>query len=612
MADANSYKNLLRKKSWTGQEVGKLLIASMLHDIKCQTGKEGKKPLFSPSDFAKIEDSLTSDQDCLVYGVYRDLYSSIIDSFNHGQGLYQQFENGFSSLFRVLHDVCIADEAKRRLDRAPVLMTQSQYERLEGKAIETLREKRESFSSLLFRCLTVFLDADEADIKGESFAVWEALEGTKKMPVAGNRFSELYNKREGHGYTCLPDGRRSDQMTEAEWEQAFGEEYLKLHNIVVRTTVKEAVQQYILAREQACQALFFKGAEAIREYVLRQTGEPLNGTDEEIECAFTEIYSEAAGKASGAFDTDASWAWNPLSQQIKKAVGFTTPGEWHAYKELPEGTSLYDLLDLYAEQGDIKAFREDATDLYKALKAYMESKVPQLKGLRASQFRKDVVSWGELAAAGLIGCVDLLQPSDNLIICMDKKLQHRTEAWSIAIVKRARPSDVDEQGDYKESRETTSLLSIFRTLDTLEKDTEELELLRKYATLYINPSLGYLYAFNALMEILGEVYDLPELASVARYDTHFFENKINAYNGYLYGAYTDVCGDEAEKQRKRAILKYAFIPLETEPLKPSQEAVEEVREELTKLGFSTEARRQLKYLDAFINRLMYSGKAVVR
>ena len=42
MANKNQLKNLLKKKGWTGEEVGKLLIASMLNDIK----QQGQKALY--------------------------------------------------------------------------------------------------------------------------------------------------------------------------------------------------------------------------------------------------------------------------------------------------------------------------------------------------------------------------------------------------------------------------------------------------------------------------------------------------------------------------------------------------------------------------------------
>ena len=110
---ANKYQldKLLKKKGWTGKEVGQLLIASLLNDIK-QLGQGEKTPLFSQADFEKMESSLNSDFDYLSYGVYRELYSSILDSFNIGQGLCQQFYNGFSRLYLMLREVQIADKVQ--------------------------------------------------------------------------------------------------------------------------------------------------------------------------------------------------------------------------------------------------------------------------------------------------------------------------------------------------------------------------------------------------------------------------------------------------------------------------------------------------------------------
>ena len=228
MANTNQLNNLLKKKGWTGEEVGKLLIASMLNDIK-QQGQADKEPLFSQSDFEKMESSLTSDRDYLTYGVYRDLYSSIIDSFNRGQGLYQQFYNGFSRLFSELRELENAEKAQAIIDATPLIMTESQYKRLEAEAGEVLRGYKESYYSLLFYILEKFLDAgDEAPEP-----IRTAIEATKEIPAEKITFSRSYNEQMGEGYYSLPDGRRSDQMTSEEWQKALEEEFLRTHKLTI-------------------------------------------------------------------------------------------------------------------------------------------------------------------------------------------------------------------------------------------------------------------------------------------------------------------------------------------------------------------------------------------
>ena len=613
MANANQLKNLLKKKGWTGKEVGQLLIASMLNDIK-QQGQGEKTPLFSQSDFEKMESSLTSDRDYISYGVYRDLYSSIIDSFNRGQGLYQQFYNGFSRLFTELREVENADNAQKNIDDTPLIMTESQYKRLEAEAVQTLRGYKESYYSLLFYILEKFLDAgDEAPEP-----IRTAIEATKKIPAEKITFSRSYNEQMGEGYYTLPDGRRSDQLTSEEWQKALMDCFLSRHKLTINgepATAEETVQHYNQNRLIKSYELFFKGAKAIRELVLERTGKELELTDEEIEEALNDTI-DYVGKAR----------YTPTAEQIAEALDFSEPTEWHTYEELPEGLTAYDLLDLvtdssqYAEtdpKQHLKAFKAEYTELYNALNAYIEKNVPKARGLKPNQLYKDIVSWGELADAEIIGYSSLIQPNDREVVQIwtggedtteTKSKRLRTGLRGIAILKNPASYQTDENGDYIEKK---SPLHFFQSLYTLEGDGDKIAEIHGYTDNLIYPALGYLYAFNALMDIIGGVYDLPELAEVAHFDTTLFESKMSGFNGMLYLFYHNVYGNEEEQEHKRAIIKEVFSPLEADTLKPSQEAIAEITEELTKLGLSSDARKKLKYLDTFIDRLMNSGEGAL-
>lgn len=617
---ANKYQldKLLKKKGWTGKEVGQLLIASMLNDIK-QQGQGEKTPLFSQADFEKMESSLNSDFDYLSYGVYRELYSSIIDSYNRGQGLYQQFYNGFSRLFLMLREVQIADNIQKAYDDTPLIMTESQYKRLEAEAVQTLRGRKESYYSLLFYILEKSLDAgDEAPEP-----IRTAIEATKEIPAEKITFSRSYNEQMGEGYYSLPDGRRSDQMTSEEWQKALEEEFLRTHKLTINgepASTEETIREYNRDRLIKSYELFFKGAKAIREFVLERTGKELDGTDEEIEEALNDII------LNDTIDYVGKARYNPNAEKIAEALGFSTPTEWHTYEELPEGLTAYDLLDLiidssrYGETDEkkhLKAFKTEYKELYTALNAYIEENVPKARGLKPNQLYKDIVSWGELADAGIIGYSSLIQPDDREIVQIWTEGEDTTENKSkrlraglrgIAILRNPASYQTDENGDYIEKK---SPLRFFLSLYTLEGDGDKIAEINSYIDNLIYPALSYLYAFNSLMGIIGKVYDLPELEEVTRFDTRLFESKMSGFNGMLYLFYHDVYGNEEEKQRKRAIIKEIFRPLEADTLKPSQEAIEEVTAELTKLGFSSDARKKLKYLDAFIDRLMNSREGAL-
>jgi len=109
------------------------------------------------------------------------------------------------------------------------------------------------------------------------------------------------------------------------------------------------------------------------------------------------------------------------------------------------------------------------------------------------------------------------------------------------------------------------------------------------------------------MGILGAVYDLPELEEVARFDTAIFESKIDAFNSLLYMFYSTIYAKGEELEKKREQIKAIFTPLDADKLKPSQEAIDAVTADIEKLGYSTTARKKLKYLDSFIDQLRGEG-----
>lgn len=586
-------KRLLNKKGWTGKEIGQLLIASLLNDIK-QKDKEEKELLFTQKEFEEMESTLRTDRDFTVYGVYRDLYSSLVDSYNRGQALHQQFSNGYYRLFMELREVQNAEDAQKIRANTPLIVTESQYKRMRAQAEEKLRAIIASFDSIVINVLHTFMDADEAEL-AEQPAIKEALEATKRTPAEGYSFLEENREVFLEGYYTLPDGRRSDQMTVQAWREALGEYYLKEHSLTIDgspASLEETVSHYNQERLKIGYELFFKGADAVRSF-LRDGGTDTDLTDEELEEAI-----------ALSLDTLSEGHFNPTAEEMLEALGFDVPMEWHYYEELPKDLTLYDLLDMYEEK-DISQLQTDAPELYKAIVSYIKGKLPKARG------HAYIGSWGELADAGVIGYTRLVEPTNEEIVTLCNEAENSTDyaqrvrarRKGIAIIQDPAESQRDEEtGDYIEEKDP---LTFFSSLYDLENNGERLEQLRAYKENLIEPALAYLYAFNALLDVLGDVYDLPDLPKTAKLDLTDYQEKVSAYNTLLYAFYYHITGDKEEKRHKRGIIKEAFSPIEIGELLPSQDALEDIREELTKLGLSSEARRKLKYLDPLVYRLMY-------
>ena len=609
MGNTKKLNNLLKKKSWTGKEVGQLLIASMINDIK-QLGQSEKKPLFSQADFDKMESSLASDKDFDVYGVYRNLYISIIDCYNNAQGNYQQFFNGFSHLSAVLSEAEHADNAQAAFDQTPVIMTESQYKRLKNEILQSYRETKDSYYTLLFNVLRDCLNALN-ESKEAPEPIKSALEATKNIPAETISFSRSYNSMRQWGYYSLPNGQRSDRMTDEEWQAAKEEYFDATHSAIDGEAV--TIEQYTEQCSEKCRELFFYGANRIREYVFKKTGKQLDGTDTEIEKSLeTLIYSLDYYDLFEALD-------DPISRMLKEALDYPAPTTWHLYEELPEGLTAYDLLtefnfsDIKELSGTdakdfLKKFKNEYQELYTTLKTYIEELVPEVKGLKANQLYKKIFSWGDLADAGVFNYMsieditsfeiaDTLRKDHSLVSNYSRAIR-----GGIAILTDLSPSNIDENGDYIEPK---SPLRFFKTVYDLDSHPQVLSDLNHYVNGLIYPALSYIYAFNSLITILAKIYDLPELPKVVYCNTQLIESKISRFNTSLYSFYFDgVYGNEDKKKRKRAIIKRVFKPLNVDAMKPSQEAIDSLTAELAGMGFSSDARNNLKHLDSLIALLM--------
>lgn len=603
---AKSIDSLLKKKGWSGEEVGKALIASLLNDIKYQ-GQEHEL-LFTQADFDKMESSLNTDRDYLAYGVYKDIYSSIVDAYNRGQGLYQQFYNGYYRYVMHLQGAMKADKALKQAEYYPLIMTEEQYRKAERETVEEKKRFGESFYSLVFTLLEYFLNALDNREKVPA-DIAKAIEATKKEPAKGHALYSRYNELMGEGYYSLPDGRRSDQMTSEKWQKALDELYLSSHKLTINgrpATAEETLKHYNGNRMLKGWELFFRGADAIRESYKKQTGKDLPEADEQEILEELELVLDGIGKAP----------YNPLRSSLYDLYTEETPTEWHYYTEAPEGLTAYDLLNLiidesrsYAnpaeQKAKLKAFKTEYKDLYTALEAYIKENVPRAGQLKPSQLYKDFIGWGELAENKVGGFESLLATNTREIIeylgRQGLKFADRKRAIfrGIAIIQQPESYQITESGDYKE---TANPLSGLDSIDNIAEDSQkriEIEELQHH--LFI-PALSYLYAYNALIELIGAVYGIDGI-EVAKIDTSYFESQLNAFNGLLYSFYYTVDGDKEEKARKRKLIKEVFSPVYAEDYKPTAEAIATVKEELSKLGISYTARKKLKDFESLIAEL---------
>jgi hypothetical protein len=616
---ARNINSLLNKKGWTGAEVGKALVKSIVHDIK-HRDEPDFKPLFSQSDFDKMESSIKTEREYLTYGVYRDIYSGLIDAFNSGQAQYQQFYNGYYRYAMYLQDALKADYMLQQAELLPYVMTEKQYNKLKEQTETELKGNTESFSTLFFDILSDMAKSPE----NAPEAIRDAIEATKKEAVTNKRILSNYNEIWDRGYYQLPDGTRSDQVTSEEWEKRYKANYLKNHKVYINGELaswEDTIFQQSIQLQLAGNKLFFEGIDTIREIYKEKTGEELPQEHEAELLEILENLEEYRRKALIHFD-------NGFSPKLSNSTWFNDEllfnTEWNYYTETPKDLTKYNIIlesPSYFYKDDngnllLTEFKADYPALYKAMEAYIKELIPQARSLKPSRYNKDFITWGELAELNLQGYSDLIEADNNSIAdFIAEKEENTTENLlkcirirknGINIAQNPMYYQENESGDFIDNTLNAFSLITSESIDSIaQKETLRKDIIGFGEKLF-KPALRYIYAFNALVKILGAVYDIAELGEV-ELKTAQFEEQLDALNSTLYMFYVKVYGTPAEKNRKRELIKEIFYPVNYEELKPTEEAIEELTGELDKLGFNTESRKKLKDFDSLINRLCERG-----
>lgn len=616
---ARNINSLLNKKGWTGAEVGKALVKSIVHDIQ-HKNEPDFKPLFSQSDFDKMESSIKTEREYLTYDVYRAIYSGLIDAYNSGQGQYQQFNNGFYRYSIYLKDAITAEFMLKQAELLPYVMTEKQYNKLKEQTETELKGNTESFSTLFFDILSDIAKSPE----NAPEALRNAIKATKEEAVTNKRILSNYNEIWDRGYYQLPDGTRSDQVTSEEWEKRYKANYLKNHKVYINGELaswEDTIFQQSIQLQSRGNELFFKGINTIREIYKERTGEELPTEQEAELLEILENLGEYNKKTLLSFKHGFS-PKIPNSTLFKDELLFNT--EWHYYTETPKDLTKYNIIlesATYFYRDDngellLTEFKADYPALYKALEAYIKELIPQARSLKPSRYNKAFITWGELAELNLQGYSDLIKANnDSIADFIAEKEENTTENLlkcirirknGISIAQNPRFYQENESGDFIDNTLNAFSLATSENIDSIaQNDTLRKDII-DFGEKLFKPALRYIYAFNALVKILGAVYDIAELGEVELKTTQF-EEQLDALNRTLYMFYTTAYGTQEEKNRKRELIKEIFYPVNYEELKPTEEAIEELTAELDKLGFNTESRKKLKDFDSLINRLCERG-----
>ena len=585
---AKTLKAILNKKSWTGKDVGIVLLLNHQHELEeLAAGKRAPIPPIVPIEkFNEMWDYLqTAPELFREYLIYESFSSFIASLYDRNQCLRQQFYNGFNRLRGLLAELERSEDAKEVLRKLPLILTQEEYDQTAAEIIKKKSAEEYSFITLMAAVLAAVLGEPER----APAEVREALKSTKAEQVTNSRILENYNMDTSRGYVVYKDGKRSDELTHEEEQARMFESFqneMKLNYPLI-------IKNY---------ELLYKGSDAIKAAYKEKYGVELpelsaETIEEEFEKAVkgTSDYLELDNLANDRkFDED--------------------PGSYfHFYEEPPEGLTKYDILtDLdtrgryfgfskirmhngapekdLTERQAFKEFKTDYPALYKALSNYIIACLPKAGELKANQLHKNFVTAGELSEAGVIGfsLCDLKDYDFMNYYNREEAADYIRACQAISGIALLRPDSTRLMKSFKSKYAS----QISEKLMTFEKfaQSEELTFEATRCLAIVEDALQNINTYNYVIKIIAKELDVSFIADAATVPIDSIQDYIEGYNTQIYKLYANIGGCSNEVKANRLTLREYFKPIEKERCNPRPSDIARFKKDFKALPNEERAR----------------------
>jgi len=573
-------KRLLNKKGWTGRELGIIQITNMAVIFRqALQGNPDPKPLIEREQLRKMINGITDREQARVYNGYISIHEWLRLKYNIALSHEQQAQLQFKNLSSYIIEAMIAEDAFQYAESLPVIMTEKQYKdflderREDWLKGEDRTGRGDSAIALIYRAIEYYINLLSTDPKKPN-----PLKPIRKKylaaPIESQYILSHYNEATDRGYWILEDGRRSDQMSEEEWQKA-----------IATPKMEKTLAQM---SEETQKGLESTLAERLAESEYRQRAKLLY-----------------AGK-------DGYEAHKELERQRYEA-GLATPAKYVLYDEPPAELTKWEVLEdtlaiyeLFAPSigggsetteeyvANAKIFVEEFRELVELIITEIDSKyfvdAQGLADTPIEEWDAFVVDWAQLYEKDYYGF--RAETDDNVEMIWDGNW--RAMRRGIAIYKPLHDiskDNVDENGYYISPKIRTSFirhsLQAFFTdaedyADAIDDVTEGREALLD--------SYFFLKGYNFAIDLIAKHFDIPEI-SVFKMNIAGIEEKIDAINELVPSLYAQIYDTDYEdgelKAKKLQVLKDYFTPIPYKEVTIPEENIEAAKALFTDFkGFS--------------------------
>lgn len=122
---------LLKKKKWTGEELGRLELVNTLH-VFSQTmqGDKKPKPLVNRADFRRMLNSITEPEQRMIYNGYIAIHEWFSTMYNLAIAQEQQAYLNLNVLINTMLNASVCEKICEYINELPAVLTDAQYKKL--------------------------------------------------------------------------------------------------------------------------------------------------------------------------------------------------------------------------------------------------------------------------------------------------------------------------------------------------------------------------------------------------------------------------------------------------------------------------------------------------
>lgn len=537
-------KRLLKKKGWTGRELGILELSNMA--IMFRQALEGKEPqpIVEQARFREMINGITDRQQGQIYNGYISIHEWLSIRYNIAQTQLQQAQLQYRTLAAYVTDAIFAEDVYRYIEQLPAIMTEKQYRDAREAGLKKWlydkdgTERGDSLAALIERGISFYTKQLQTNP-----AKPNPLKAIRKKyiaePVKSKLILEGYNEVMGEGYYTIEDG------SGAEYTQRIAAERLL----------------------DRAKVIFEGGTEADADKAQHKKDYE-KGLATPCKWHYYEAPPEGLTK------------WDIVEADLMFFYGCIFCG-----MDGSEGEYLEELEDFLTEFRELAdAIIADIEKLYLTGKKQLQplpvkghKPLKDIASLPLEDWSSTVFSWGDLYKLDVYGFKEEAE-EDTTIFDGNR----RAIINGIAILRASdlldRSPRINESGYYVEPdiMHTLSNFTLEAFFPEAEDYADNLEIVETARQTLIE-SYYHLKGYNYALEIIASFYDVPEIA-IFQMNTSGIEDKIRAFNGLvpiLYKKILDTDYEDKElKERKLQVLKDLFQPIDYEALTIPEEKKE--------------------------------------